>query len=196
MGRAHHDDPLAGGDEAAGLDCWQQLARRLEHLVNLGVGQALDVDERLLGHRQEALDGGEASVFDFLSLDREERESYEESTQLLFSTRGVGEARKGAGGERARRCECERVSGVRTLRSVAEMPHCCSSSRRMKGCGRACERREQHDKEKNITRKCHEVRESGVRKRRERRERRRGGLLGSASGMGACVVLHARCARA
>lgn len=101
--RAHHDDPLAGGDKAASLDGWQQLARRLKHFVNLGVGQALDVDERLLGHREEALDGGEASVFDFLLLEREKRDRHEESMQLFFSTRGVGEARKGPGGERVRK---------------------------------------------------------------------------------------------
>ena len=39
---------------------------RLEHLVDLGIGEALDVDEGLLGDREEGLDGGESRVLYFL----------------------------------------------------------------------------------------------------------------------------------
>ena len=62
----HHDDPFAGGDEGSSLDSGQKLARRLEQLVNLGVGHALDLDQCLLGHRQQALHRGEARVSYFL----------------------------------------------------------------------------------------------------------------------------------
>ena len=63
---AHHDDPLPGRDECASLNGGQKLARRLEHLVDLGVGHALDLDEGLLGHSQQALHRGEARVLHFL----------------------------------------------------------------------------------------------------------------------------------
>ena len=64
--RAHHVDPLGGGDETAGLVRAQELHRGLEHLVHLRVGQALDLDEALLGNSQEGLDGAVARLLDFL----------------------------------------------------------------------------------------------------------------------------------
>ena len=66
-GAAYQHDPLAGGDEAASLYCGQELRRRLQQLVHLRVGHALDIDECLLGNREEALHSGEAVVLNFLS---------------------------------------------------------------------------------------------------------------------------------
>jgi hypothetical protein len=61
-----HSHPFLCGDERTSLVFREELVSRLEHLVDLGIGEALDVDEGLLGDREERLDGGESRVLYFL----------------------------------------------------------------------------------------------------------------------------------
>ena len=95
---AHHGHPLLCRHKAPSLVFREELVGSLEHLVNLGIGEALDVDEGLLGHRQQGLDGRETRVFYFLR-GRKKRRGWGERARGISERAGGASARAMGHGE-------------------------------------------------------------------------------------------------